>query len=78
MEVELQSTIEERNRARDDASHSSLAQDDVVAQARQDRDQVMYSGQPSIGLSNYFGHKAQIRLFYPCCHWFFNLLFIKP
>lgn len=40
MEVELQSTIEERNRARDDASHSSLAQEDVVVQARLDRDAV--------------------------------------
>lgn len=30
--------MEERNRARNDASESSLAQDDVVATARQDRD----------------------------------------
>lgn len=38
MEVELNSALEERNRARNDASESSLAQDDVVAQAREDRD----------------------------------------
>lgn len=37
-EVELNSAIEERDRARDDASHGSLAQDDVVTQARADRD----------------------------------------
>lgn len=37
-EVELQSALEERDRARDDASHGSLAQDDVVTQARADRD----------------------------------------
>lgn len=37
-EVELHGAIEERDRARDDASHSSLAQDDVVIQARADRD----------------------------------------
>ncbi|XP_040151304.1 bicaudal D-related protein homolog isoform X2 [Anopheles arabiensis] len=37
-EVELQSTIEERNQAREDASHSSLAQDETVVQARKDRD----------------------------------------
>lgn len=38
MDVELNSALEERNRARNDASESSLAQDDVVAQAREDRD----------------------------------------
>lgn len=38
MEVELNSALEERNRARNDASESSLAQDDVVTQARDDRD----------------------------------------
>lgn len=38
MEVELNSALEERNRARNDASESSLAQDDVVSQAREDRD----------------------------------------
>ncbi|XP_052869214.1 bicaudal D-related protein homolog isoform X1 [Anopheles cruzii] len=37
-DVELQSTIEERNQAREDASHSSLAQDETVVQARKDRD----------------------------------------
>lgn len=37
-EVELQSALDERNQARDDASHSSLAQDETVVQARQDRD----------------------------------------
>ncbi|XP_053697948.1 bicaudal D-related protein homolog isoform X2 [Sabethes cyaneus] len=37
-EVELQSAIDERNQARDDASHSSLAQDETVVQARKDRD----------------------------------------
>ncbi|XP_055544731.1 bicaudal D-related protein homolog isoform X2 [Wyeomyia smithii] len=37
-EVELQSAIDERNQARDDASHSSLAQDETVIQARRDRD----------------------------------------
>lgn len=38
MDVELSSALEERDQARNDASGSSLAQDDVVAQARQDRD----------------------------------------
>lgn len=37
-EVELQAALEERDRARNDASHSSLAQDEVVAKARDDRD----------------------------------------
>lgn len=37
-EIELQTALEERNRARNDASESSLAQDDVVTQARDDRD----------------------------------------
>lgn len=37
-EVELESAIEERDHAREDASHGSLAQDDVVTQARADRD----------------------------------------
>uniref|UniRef100_A0A2M4BJ33 Putative rho-associated coiled-coil n=1 Tax=Anopheles marajoara TaxID=58244 RepID=A0A2M4BJ33_9DIPT len=37
-DVELQSTIEERNQAREDASHSTLAQDETVVQARKDRD----------------------------------------
>lgn len=37
-DIELQSALEERNQARDDASHSSLAQDETVVQARQDRD----------------------------------------
>lgn len=40
-EIELQSALEERNRARNDASESSLAQDDVVVQAREDRDAVI-------------------------------------
>lgn len=38
IEIELQSAIEERNRARQDASESNLAQDEVVVQARADRD----------------------------------------
>jgi len=38
IEIELQSAIEERNRARQDASESNLAQDEVVVQARNDRD----------------------------------------
>lgn len=38
MEVELRSALEERNRAQADASEGSLAQDDVVTQARNDRD----------------------------------------
>lgn len=38
MEVELGSALEERDQARNDASSGSLAQDDVVSQARQDRD----------------------------------------
>lgn len=38
MEVELRSALEDRNRAQADASESSLAQDDVVSQARADRD----------------------------------------
>lgn len=38
MEVQLGSALEERDQARNDASNGSLAQDDVVAQARQDRD----------------------------------------
>lgn len=37
-DVELQSALEERDRARDDASHGSLAHDDVVQSARKDRD----------------------------------------
>lgn len=37
-EVELQAVAEERDRARYDASNSSLAQDDVVVKAREDRD----------------------------------------
>ncbi|XP_063929660.1 bicaudal D-related protein homolog isoform X1 [Zophobas morio] len=37
-EVELQAVIEERDRARNDASNSSLAQEDVVLRAREDRD----------------------------------------
>lgn len=37
-EIELQSALEERNRARQDASESNLAQDEVVASARVDRD----------------------------------------
>lgn len=36
--IELQTALEERNRARNDASESSLAQDDVVTAAREDRD----------------------------------------
>lgn len=31
IEIELQSAIEERNRARQDASESNLAQDEVVS-----------------------------------------------
>lgn len=38
MDVELRSALEDRNRAQADASESSLAQDDVVTQAREDRD----------------------------------------
>lgn len=38
MEVELRSALEDRNRAQADASESNLAQDDVVSQARNDRD----------------------------------------
>uniref|UniRef100_V5H331 Bicaudal D-related protein n=2 Tax=Anoplophora glabripennis TaxID=217634 RepID=V5H331_ANOGL len=37
-EVELAAALEERDRARHDASDSSLAQDEVVAKARDDRD----------------------------------------
>lgn len=37
-DIELQSAIEERNQARNDASDSSLAQDETVIQARKDRD----------------------------------------
>lgn len=37
-EIELQSALEERNRARQDASESNLAQDEVVSVARSDRD----------------------------------------
>ncbi|XP_063709427.1 bicaudal D-related protein homolog [Culicoides brevitarsis] len=40
-EIELASAKEERNRARNDASNSTLAQDEVVSQARQDRDQAI-------------------------------------
>lgn len=38
MEVELRSALEGQNRAQADASETSLAQDDVVSQARIDRD----------------------------------------
>lgn len=38
MDVELKSALEDRNRAQADASETSLAQDDVVTQARIDRD----------------------------------------
>lgn len=38
MEVELRSALEERNTAQADASEGNLAQVDVVAQARSDRD----------------------------------------
>lgn len=34
IEIELQSAIEERNRARQDASESNLAQDEVVGISR--------------------------------------------
>ncbi|XP_060534191.1 bicaudal D-related protein homolog isoform X2 [Cylas formicarius] len=37
-EVELQAALEERDRARHDANDTSLAQDEVVAKAREDRD----------------------------------------
>jgi BICD family-like cargo adapter len=37
-EVELQGALDERNQAREDCAHSSLAQDEIVNQARQDRD----------------------------------------
>lgn len=37
-EVELQAALEERDRARHDACDTSLAQDEVVAKAREDRD----------------------------------------
>lgn len=39
--MELRATLEERDRARHDASHSSLAQDEVVAKAREVRDQAV-------------------------------------
>lgn len=39
--MELQAALEERNRARVDASHSSLAQDEVVIKAREIRDQAV-------------------------------------
>lgn len=39
--MELQAAVEERDRARNDASHSSLAQDDVVSKAREVRDQAV-------------------------------------
>lgn len=38
MDVELKSALEDRNRAQADASETSLAHDDVVTQARIDRD----------------------------------------
>lgn len=34
----MSSAVEERDQARNDASHSSLAQDEAVVEARQDRD----------------------------------------
>ncbi|KAL1502562.1 hypothetical protein ABEB36_007687 [Hypothenemus hampei] len=37
-EVELQAALEERDRARHDANDTSLAQDEVVSKAREDRD----------------------------------------
>ncbi|KAF7281311.1 hypothetical protein GWI33_004871 [Rhynchophorus ferrugineus] len=37
-EVELQAALEERDRARNDANDTSLAHDEVVAKAREDRD----------------------------------------
>ncbi|XP_062533272.1 bicaudal D-related protein homolog isoform X2 [Armigeres subalbatus] len=37
-DIELQSAIEERNQARNDASDSTMAQDETVVQARKDRD----------------------------------------
>lgn len=40
-EVELQAALEERDRARNDASHSSLNQDEVVSKAREVRDQAV-------------------------------------
>lgn len=40
-EVELQAAIEERDRARSDASNSSLAQDETVQLARDVRDQAV-------------------------------------
>lgn len=40
-EVELQAALEERDRARNDASHSSLTQDEAVAKAREVRDQAV-------------------------------------
>ncbi|KAK9754001.1 hypothetical protein QE152_g1671 [Popillia japonica] len=40
-EVELRAALEERDRARNDASHTSLAQDDVVLKAREVRDQAV-------------------------------------
>lgn len=41
MDVELRSALEERNRAQADASENSLAHDDVVTQARSDRDEAV-------------------------------------
>ncbi|KAK4878233.1 hypothetical protein RN001_010739 [Aquatica leii] len=40
-ELELRATIEERDRARQDASNSSLAQDETVVKAREVRDQAV-------------------------------------
>lgn len=39
--MELQAAIEERDRARNDASSSSMAQDEVVVKAREVRDQAV-------------------------------------
>lgn len=40
-EVELNAALEERDRARNDASHTSLAQDEIVLKAREVRDQAV-------------------------------------
>ncbi|GJQ85981.1 hypothetical protein Trydic_g21825 [Trypoxylus dichotomus] len=40
-EVELQAALEERDRARNDASHTSVAQDEIVLKAREVRDQAV-------------------------------------
>lgn len=40
-EVELQAALEDRDRARVDASNTSMNQDEIVSKAREDRDQAV-------------------------------------